>query len=512
MSAAGRRPARRAGRDDPPPAAAARRDRPRRSASSTACSSTAGRCSASCARPRPASSARSTQIGPFARAGAPGPRPAARRRRRRSGRRTVRSADAGRRACCARFTTQSRPGRQGARRHARQPARPRRRRVPAAASSTTAPRPPSRFDSTSHILPAHAVDGGQCTLAGHGARRGLQRVLPRQPRRPGRAQARASAATATATDRDDAAPAPDAHGAARPRRASTPAPGATAVPQLPAILKPLEDVTTKLRRRPRQGRRGPHRLPPRPMSIPHRQPGQQRHAAHQPGPGRHDDRRRAARRRLPLLQRQQGPAVRHDLPAQREGARRAAARRGLRGPHRRLPRRPGQRDHRRAGRGRHAAVRAAGDEARRRRSQGIPEDTLVRVRPRSLLGAKFVELIPGDAGRGRRRPTRRCRCANARDLARARRDLQHLRQADTREGLQGTIRGFGDAVAARGPDINRSLVAIAELLPPARSASPSCSPTRRPTSTASSRRAAQFSGALGAGRRRPRRPVRQAAP
>jgi ABC-type transporter Mla subunit MlaD len=75
--------------------------------------------------------------------------------------------------------------------------------------------------------------------------------------------------------------------------------------------------------------------------------------------------------------------------------------------------------------------------------KGVPDDTLVRVRPRSLLGAKYVELEPGD-------------------------EIFNTFDKPTREGLQGTIRGFGDAVAARGPDINDAIGAISELMVPLR--------------------------------------------
>jgi virulence factor Mce-like protein len=97
--------------------------------------------------------------------------------------------------------------------------------------------------------------------------------------------------------------------------------------------------------------------------------------------------------------------------------------------------------------------------------QGVPDDTLVRVRPRSILGSKFVELIPGDSDRdveaGATLPLRNSRPSNELD------EIFNTFDKPTREGLQGTIRGFGDAVAARGPDINESIESIARLLPPA---------------------------------------------
>ncbi len=95
---------------------------------------------------------------------------------------------------------------------------------------------------------------------------------------------------------------------------------------------------------------------------------------------------------------------------------------------------------------------------------GIPDDTIVRVRPRSLLGAKFIELQPGESPKdvegGATLPI-----SNARQTAELD-EIFNTFDKPTREGLQDTIRHFGDSVAGRGPDINRALVATSELLPP----------------------------------------------
>lgn len=95
----------------------------------------------------------------------------------------------------------------------------------------------------------------------------------------------------------------------------------------------------------------------------------------------------------------------------------------------------------------------------------IPSDTLVRVRPRSLLGAKFVELIPGSANDDIKAnatlPLSNARTSPELD------EIFNTFDKPTRDGLQGAIRGFGDSVAARGPDINRALVAVSDLMGPA---------------------------------------------
>jgi virulence factor Mce-like protein len=95
--------------------------------------------------------------------------------------------------------------------------------------------------------------------------------------------------------------------------------------------------------------------------------------------------------------------------------------------------------------------------------KGIPADTLVRVRPRSLLGSKYLELEPGDG--------RELKTGSTLPLKNARSETEldeafNVFDPDTRKGLQGTIRGLGDATAGRGGDLNRSLAALNRLLPP----------------------------------------------
>jgi virulence factor Mce-like protein len=93
---------------------------------------------------------------------------------------------------------------------------------------------------------------------------------------------------------------------------------------------------------------------------------------------------------------------------------------------------------------------------------GIPEDTLVRVRPRSLLGAKFLELVPGDGKEldsGSTLPLSNARTTVELDEA------FNVFDAETRKGLQDTINSLGDALAGRGSDLNRSVSAMRRLLP-----------------------------------------------
>ena len=94
----------------------------------------------------------------------------------------------------------------------------------------------------------------------------------------------------------------------------------------------------------------------------------------------------------------------------------------------------------------------------------IPVDTDVKIRPRSLLGAKYVELTPGNADQDvpsdGTLPLENARTTPELD------EIFNTFDKPTRQGLQDTIRRFGDSVAGRGPDINESLGAISELMVP----------------------------------------------
>ena len=162
----------------------------------------------------------------------------------------------------------------------------------------------------------------------------------------------------------------------------------------------------------------------------------------------------------------------------------AAARQELRGPHRRLPGRPGRRHRRPAGRGRHAAVRAAEDEARRGRQQDPGRHP--RAGPAAVAARREVRRAdPGRRPARTSRPTRRCRCATPAPRPSSTRSSTPS-TSRTRKGLQGAIRGFGDS----WPRAGRTSTA-----PRRRQRADGPAPARRqaarrptaPTSTASSR-------------------------
>jgi virulence factor Mce-like protein len=93
--------------------------------------------------------------------------------------------------------------------------------------------------------------------------------------------------------------------------------------------------------------------------------------------------------------------------------------------------------------------------------QPLSVDTRVGVRMRSALGLKYVELVPGHAKRtfenGATVPLR-----NAGQLSPELEDVLSTFQPQTRVDSASSLRGFGDALAGRGAQLNTT---IAELDP-----------------------------------------------
>ena len=90
----------------------------------------------------------------------------------------------------------------------------------------------------------------------------------------------------------------------------------------------------------------------------------------------------------------------------------------------------------------------------------LPKDTIARVRPRSTLGLKYLELTPGDSDEtlpeGKTLPLKQSRDRVELDQALT------VFDAPTRADLRGTVRGLSDGFAGRGLDVNRG---IEELRP-----------------------------------------------
>jgi phospholipid/cholesterol/gamma-HCH transport system substrate-binding protein len=93
----------------------------------------------------------------------------------------------------------------------------------------------------------------------------------------------------------------------------------------------------------------------------------------------------------------------------------------------------------------------------------LSTDSTVIVRPRSALGLKYVEITPGHGGRtlaaGDTIPIR-----NARPAPVEIDEVFNIFNRPTRIGIQRSLGGFGDALAQRGPDINRAITAFRPLV------------------------------------------------
>jgi len=97
--------------------------------------------------------------------------------------------------------------------------------------------------------------------------------------------------------------------------------------------------------------------------------------------------------------------------------------------------------------------------------EGLPVDSTVRVRPRSILGAKYLDLVPGKSKQG-------IPAGGEIPLEQAQ-PIVELDEAfnvfddETSKGLRSTITVLGDALAGRGLDLNETLAETAQIMPPA---------------------------------------------
>jgi virulence factor Mce-like protein len=92
----------------------------------------------------------------------------------------------------------------------------------------------------------------------------------------------------------------------------------------------------------------------------------------------------------------------------------------------------------------------------------LPADTTARVRPRSTLGLKYLELTPGEAGRGLKAGE-----TLALNQSRGRVELDQalaVFDSQTRLHLRGTVEGLSTGLAGRGADVNRSLADLGPFL------------------------------------------------
>ena len=206
----------------------------------------------------------------------------------------------------------------------------------------------------------------------------------------------------------------------------------------PAACRPAADARARRRRRSRHGRRpAAPRLPARAMrrALRRRQP-----RPHRRGHDPRDD-----RRRVPRLQREQRPAVRPDHDGQGALANGANLVKG--NEVRSGGTRVGVVSDMRAGPARGRDRRARELTLKLDKDAGdVPRDSTLRIRPRSALGLKYVELTKGtsedELPQRRRRPVRRRRRSRPSSTTSI-----EMFDEPTREAAQGNLRGFGDALA-----------------------------------------------------------------
>jgi ABC-type transporter Mla subunit MlaD len=92
-------------------------------------------------------------------------------------------------------------------------------------------------------------------------------------------------------------------------------------------------------------------------------------------------------------------------------------------------------------------------------AEPIPADTTMIIRPKSPLGLKYLQLVPGDSRQG-------LKAGQSIPLAAARPEPVDIDQffsmfdEKTRKAIQRNNAGFGNAFAGRGPQINSALGAL----------------------------------------------------
>mgnify|MGYP001071505494 FL=1 len=97
-----------------------------------------------------------------------------------------------------------------------------------------------------------------------------------------------------------------------------------------------------------------------------------------------------------------------------------------------------------------------------KRVEPLPADTRVTVRPQSLLGLKYVELVPGRSKRplahGATIPLERAQAPVELE------EVLSTFDAETRVAARAALEGYGDGLAGRGEAINRTLRDLNPLL------------------------------------------------
>ena len=93
---------------------------------------------------------------------------------------------------------------------------------------------------------------------------------------------------------------------------------------------------------------------------------------------------------------------------------------------------------------------------------GFPADTIITIRPRSVLGLKYVEIQRGTSKKvlqdGDTLPATQARIPIELD------EFYGIFDEKTREGTQKNLRGFGDALTTRGASLNRTIAEAPRFL------------------------------------------------
>ena len=97
----------------------------------------------------------------------------------------------------------------------------------------------------------------------------------------------------------------------------------------------------------------------------------------------------------------------------------------------------------------------------------IPADSAIRIRPRSALGLKYVEFERGEAADTL--PDGATIAVDESALTVELEDFFNIFDAETRDAVQDSLEGYGNAFAARGRSLNQAFAALPDLfedLPP----------------------------------------------
>src|SRR3954451_20163755 len=89
----------------------------------------------------------------------------------------------------------------------------------------------------------------------------------------------------------------------------------------------------------------------------------------------------------------------------------------------------------------------------------LPKDTIVGVRPKSALGLKYLDIVPGKS-KQTLRPGDTIPLTQARKQGVEYEDVFSTFDRNTRDNSRTALKGFGDAFAGRGASINEAIAAF----------------------------------------------------